>query len=165
MAQERGIRGSVDAADTKLVFGPWCTLTGGFVFTTVLFTWRSSRWVFFDQICIHQYDQDLKFKGIVSIGAFLKYSQNFLLVWDETFAGRMWCMLELAAFLTSHEDLQGKVYIRPTAMAPCILAIALALWVSRKANYILLIVWKHRLISSMFTLGGSHVNLSVQTLG
>eukprot|EP00438_Fugacium_kawagutii_P006333 Skav213288 [mRNA] locus=scaffold2236:91276:92331:- [translate_table: standard] len=86
--------------------------------------------VFLDQICIHQFDAKLKFEGIVSIGAILKYSEHFLLVWDATYAGRLWCILELAAFLRSHEDAEKRIYIRPTAMAPCVLGVGLGLWIS-----------------------------------
>eukprot|EP00438_Fugacium_kawagutii_P031728 Skav231804 [mRNA] locus=scaffold668:236322:237347:- [translate_table: standard] len=86
--------------------------------------------VFFDQICIHQLDAKLKLESIASIGAFLKYSEHFLLVWDATYAGRLWCILELAAFLRSHEDAEKKIYIRPTAMAPCVLAVGLGVWIS-----------------------------------
>eukprot|EP00439_Symbiodinium_sp_Y106_P018491 s423_g2.t1 len=86
--------------------------------------------VFVDQVCINQKDAELKKKGILSIGAFLKYSEQLLLVWDNTYAGRLWCLLELAAFLKSHEQLDEKVTIRLTAMAPCILGAAFALWAS-----------------------------------
>ena len=79
---------------------------------------------------IHQTDAELKDNGILSLGAFLKYSEQFLLVWDSTYAGRLYCLLELAAFLTSHERPQDKVTVRLTAMAPCILGLGLAMWAS-----------------------------------
>ena len=82
--EERGTRGGAEAEEVTLIYAPWCTLIGGLVFTILLFTWRSQRWVFFDQICIHQYDARLKMSGIVSIGSFLRYSKTLLLVWDET---------------------------------------------------------------------------------
>ncbi|CAE7454495.1 unnamed protein product [Symbiodinium sp. CCMP2592] len=114
----------------ELVFAPWCMLTAGFVFAAVLLLWRSTSRVFLDQVCIHQTDTELKGNGILSIGAFLKYSEQFLLVWDSTYAGRLWCLLELAAFLTSHERPREKVTVRLTAMAPCILGFGIALWAS-----------------------------------
>ena len=114
--------------DVTLIFAPWCTLTGGLVFTILLFAWRSQCWVFFDQICIHQYEAHLKTSGILSIGSFLKCSEKFLLVWDETYTQRLWCMLELAAFCSSHEQPEAKIRIRPTAMAPCVLAVAVSSW-------------------------------------
>ena len=113
-----------------LIFAPWCTLTGGLVFTILLFTWRSQCWVFFDQICIHQYDRRLKMSGLVSIGSFLKHSETLLLVWDETYSQRLWCMMELAAFFSSHEQPEAKIRIRPTSMAPCVLVMAIATWVA-----------------------------------
>ncbi|CAE7810910.1 unnamed protein product [Symbiodinium sp. CCMP2456] len=114
----------------ELVFAPWCMLTAGVVFAVVLVLWRSSRLVFFDRVCIHQTDAELKDNGILSIGAFLKNSEQFLLVWDSTYASRLWCLLELAAFLTSHERPHDKVTVRLTAMAPCILGLGLGMWAS-----------------------------------
>ncbi|CAE7661092.1 mask [Symbiodinium microadriaticum] len=114
----------------EMVFGPWCTLSAGLVFVVVLLLWKSRCLVFFDQICIDQTNPDQKTRGIIGIGAMVKYSQHFLLVWDCTYAGRLWCLLELAAFLKSHEQPEKKVTIRLTAMAPCILGIGFALWAS-----------------------------------
>ena len=114
----------------EMVFGPWCTLTAGLAFVVVLLLWKPRSLVFLDQVCINQKDAEQKKKGILSIGAFLKHSDQFLLVWDNTYARRLWCLLELAAFLKSHEQPDEKVTIRLTAMAPCILGSALALWAS-----------------------------------
>eukprot|EP00439_Symbiodinium_sp_Y106_P043392 s3211_g5.t1 len=51
---------------------------------------RASRTlVFLDQVCINQRDTEQKAKGIMSIGAFLKYSEQFLVIWDSTYAGRL----------------------------------------------------------------------------
>ena len=95
-------RGSGVDRTVEFILGPWCTLTGGLVFTLFLLTWKSNRVIFYDQICIHQTDPHLKREGILSIGAFLKHSDEFLLVWDDSYAGRLWCMLELAGYLKSH---------------------------------------------------------------
>ncbi|CAE7853237.1 unnamed protein product [Symbiodinium microadriaticum] len=124
---DRGTRGPVDRG-AELIFSPWCTLSGGLIFTVLLFAWRSKRLVFYDQICINQHNKELKTAGLLSIGAFLKQSEEFLLVWDDTYAARLWCILELAAFLKSHEHQQHKVQIRLAVMAPCVLGIAFALW-------------------------------------
>ncbi|CAE7945289.1 unnamed protein product, partial [Symbiodinium sp. KB8] len=122
-------RGSVDRT-VEFVLGPWCTLTGGLVFTLFLLTWKSNRVIFYDQICIHQTDPHLKREGILSIGAFLKHSDEFLLVWDDSYAGRLWCMLELAGYMKSHALKDLKVHVRIVAMAPCILGVGFALWAS-----------------------------------
>lgn len=111
-------------------FGPWCTATAGLVFLVVLLLGKPWSLIFLDQVCINQKNPEQKAKGIMSIGAFLKYSKELLVVWDKTYAGRLWCLLELAAFLTSHEEPGKKVTIRPTAMAPCILGFGVALWAS-----------------------------------
>ena len=115
---------------SEMVFGPWCTLIAGLVFVVVLLLWKSRCLVFFDQICIDQKNPHQKMRGIIGIGAMVKYSQHFLLVWDCTYARRLWCLLELAAFLKSHEQPENKVTIRLSAMAPCILGVGFALWAS-----------------------------------
>ncbi|CAE6945910.1 unnamed protein product [Symbiodinium natans] len=124
---ERGTRFVVDQG-AEQIFGTWCTLTGGLVFTVLLLTWRSKRRVFYDQMCIQQQNVILKTAGILSIGACLKHSDQLLIVWDDTYAARLWCMLELAAFLKSHELQEQKVQIRLAVMAPCILGVGFALW-------------------------------------
>ena len=123
-------RGSGVDRTVELILGPWCTLTGGLVFTLFLLTWKSNRVIFYDQICIHQTDPHLKREGILSIGAFLKHSDEFLLVWDDSYAGRLWCMLELAGYLKSHALKDLKLHVRIVAMAPCILGVGFALWAS-----------------------------------
>ncbi|CAE7546258.1 unnamed protein product, partial [Symbiodinium sp. CCMP2456] len=111
-------------------FGPWCTVTAGLVFLVVLLLGKPRSLVFLDQVCINQKDAEQKAKGIMSIGAFLKYSEQLLVVWDKTYGRRLWCLLELAGFLTSHEEPERKVTIRATAMAPCILGFGFAIWAS-----------------------------------
>jgi len=111
-------------------FAPWCTVTAGLIFLVVLLLGKPRSLVFLDQVCINQKNTEHKAKGVMSIGAFLKYSEKLLVVWDKTYAGRLWCMLELAAFLRSHEAPDDKVIIRPTAMAPCILGFGFAIWAS-----------------------------------
>ncbi|CAE7716527.1 unnamed protein product [Symbiodinium sp. CCMP2456] len=94
--------------ETMAVRAPWSALTAGFVFVVVLLQWKARSLVFLDRVCINQRDKVQKSKGILSIGAFLKCSDQFLLVWDSTFAGRLWL----------------------TAMAPCILGVGFANWAS-----------------------------------
>ena len=68
--------------------------------------------VYYENRGISQHNKHLKTAGILSLGAFLKQSEQFLLVWDNTYASRLWCILELAAFLKSHEHQEHKVQIR-----------------------------------------------------
>ena len=95
-----------------------------------LFLWRSHRLVFLDQVCINQTDQRLKGQALASIGAFLKYSDSFVLVWDTTYVHRLWCVIELGAYLTSHPSSERQLYVRPSALAPCVLSVSLGMWIS-----------------------------------
>ena len=87
----------------QIVLAPWSAIFGGLAFAITLFSWRCARSVFLDRICIHQTDANLKSEGIMSIGAFLKRSSSFLLVWDTTYVQRLWCLLELGAYMASHD--------------------------------------------------------------
>ena len=107
------------------LFGAWSLSVGLLVFCLTLLCWRSKTPVFLDRVCIHQHDAELKALGVLNIGACLKSSRKMLVLWDATFAGRLWCMFELAAYLKSRKDSNVELIIRPTAMAPICL-----LWMS-----------------------------------
>lgn len=103
---------------------PWSHLSGCLVAALVLFLWPARSRVFVDRICIHQEQQELKSKGILSIGGFIKHSRSMLVLWDPTYVGRLWCVFELAAFLKSQEQEPGKwLRVRPTFMGPWVLAV------------------------------------------
>mmetsp|Transcript_36016 Transcript_36016/g.99281 ORF Transcript_36016/g.99281 Transcript_36016/m.99281 type:complete len:656 (+) Transcript_36016:94-2061(+) len=104
----------------------WATLFGIIVFTVVLVFWRSSRKVFLDKVCIHQTDPELKKLGVEGIGVFLRYSRTMVVFWDPSYTTRLWCIYELAAFLSLMErserrsgagrdkrDRQRRLLIRP----------------------------------------------------
>eukprot|EP00438_Fugacium_kawagutii_P014819 Skav234793 [mRNA] locus=scaffold69:145638:146855:+ [translate_table: standard] len=103
---------------------PWAYSAGCVVSILCFFLWRASGSIFFDRICIHQLDQELKAKGILSIGGFIKQSQNMMVVWDSSYVERLWCVFELAAFLKSQDEEPSKqLWVRPTFLAPCTLAV------------------------------------------
>ena len=47
--------------------------------------------------------QDLKCAGMLSLAGILKRSDTLLVLWDATYAQRLWCLLEFAAFLKSKQ--------------------------------------------------------------
>eukprot|EP00438_Fugacium_kawagutii_P030242 Skav219535 [mRNA] locus=scaffold30:795072:796496:- [translate_table: standard] len=103
---------------------PWAHSAGCLVSGLSFFLWRASGSIFFDRICIHQHDEELKWKSLVSIGGFIKQSQNMLVLWDATYVERLWCIFELAAFLKSQDEEPSKrLWVRPTFLAPCTLAL------------------------------------------
>eukprot|EP00438_Fugacium_kawagutii_P029235 Skav229570 [mRNA] locus=scaffold568:670992:672521:+ [translate_table: standard] len=101
---------------------PWAFSAGCVVSILCFFLWPAPGSIFFDRICIHQLDQELKAKGILSIGGFIKHSQNMMVVWDTTYVERLWCVFELAAFLKSQGP-SKELRVRPTFLAPCTLAV------------------------------------------
>ncbi|CAK9008320.1 unnamed protein product [Durusdinium trenchii] len=105
---------------------------------------------------------DVQAAGLVSMGAFLKNSEKFLLLWDDTYVSRLWCMLEFAAFLKSHGPAaEESIVIRPMITAPCMLGfvlgtvLTLAIWVSvpRLTIPILLLIFATRLVGFYLAAG------------
>ncbi|CAE7358451.1 unnamed protein product [Symbiodinium natans] len=110
-------------------FLPCCAVSGLVSFILVLLLWRPQTQVFVDRICIHQQDPALKAEGIFNMGGILKHSSSILVMFDRSWAERLWCVYELAAFIKSHEDdPQAQVLVRPTALAPgsCIALLTVA---------------------------------------
>ncbi|CAE7227258.1 unnamed protein product [Symbiodinium sp. CCMP2592] len=92
--------------------------SAGLVVTGMTFLfWQSRREVFLDNICIHQVDERLKLEGVLNVAALVKRSKSMLVCWDTTYIRRLWCVLEIAAFLQSHEE-DAPLHIRPVTWAP-----------------------------------------------
>ena len=72
----------------------WCSFVGSASYLLTLIFWRRSELVFVDRCCIHQTNRQLKAEGLVSLGAIIKSSDALLVLWDPTYAQRLWCMLE-----------------------------------------------------------------------
>lgn len=98
----------------------WSTLAGIVLSSLTFLTWPSRRRVFLDRICIHQKDERLKAEGMLNLAALLKHSQSMLVCWDPSYVRRMWCTVELAAYLKCHPD--GRLTIRPVSWGPCTIA-------------------------------------------
>ncbi|CAK9014805.1 unnamed protein product [Durusdinium trenchii] len=88
-------------------FSFWCSVVGMTLGLSTLIFWRSHRLVFVDRMCINQFDGRMKAEGIMNIGAMLKASKSLLVVWDESYADRLWCIFELAAFLKAHPEVSS----------------------------------------------------------
>ncbi|CAJ1363882.1 unnamed protein product [Effrenium voratum] len=54
----------------------------------------------------------------MNMGGLLKNSESLLVMWDSTYAERLWCVFELAAYLKSHEDSSCKLMVRPVLLGP-----------------------------------------------
>lgn len=104
------MRESPDRPEPRYL-GPWCLTLGTLTLLLVLLLRRPQDQVFFDRLCINQYDAREKTLGIMSLGACLKHSKKLMILWDETLCQRLWCVFELAAFLKTHEN--GDLLIQP----------------------------------------------------
>ncbi|CAK8987478.1 unnamed protein product [Durusdinium trenchii] len=95
----------------------WCCCVGLILWLMTFVFWRSRSTVFVDRMCINQFDLRMKAEGILNIGAVLKASKSLLVVWDESYADRLWCMFEIAAFLKAHPEAVAEkpemVQVRP----------------------------------------------------
>eukprot|EP00933_Yihiella_yeosuensis_P060405 TRINITY_DN6311_c0_g1_i1.p1 TRINITY_DN6311_c0_g1~~TRINITY_DN6311_c0_g1_i1.p1 ORF type:complete len:795 (+),score=105.05 TRINITY_DN6311_c0_g1_i1:82-2466(+) len=140
----------------------WCSILGLMTFCIVLVLWRPSDRVFLDKVCIHQKDPKRKKDGVESIGAFLLHSDTMLVLWDPSYATRLWCVFEMAAFAWAHRDyLQNRVQIRPIIFAPVYVGLVVTAVVSwwvilylPKADHVALLA--HPLIFSVCILLGMH---------
>ena len=54
--------------------------------------WRSRVKVFLDVCCIDQVNVTNKQKGIMSLGGILNSCKTLLILWDETYIERLWCV-------------------------------------------------------------------------
>lgn len=61
--------------------------------------WKS-RQVFLDRLCISQEDEVLKRQGILGLPSFLHRSQRLTILWSSEWSSRLWCVFELATFLS-----------------------------------------------------------------
>ena len=92
-------------------------------FLTLLF-WRSRKKVFLDGICISNTDMALKTEAICSLAGMLDKSRSMLVLWDASFAERLWCIFEIAAFLKSKEGRrERRLVVCPTLTGPASFAV------------------------------------------
>jgi len=75
---------------------------------------RRQTMVFLDKLCIHQKDDKMKEKGILGLGAFVRRSDNLLVLWSKNYFNRLWCAYEMGCFLSRE---RGQVEILPVNVA------------------------------------------------
>ena len=98
--------GTMTLASTfvQVQYCPLCSLLACIVLPAALFTAhrvspsaRRAR-LFLDVSCINQSDHEQKMAGIAALGAILDRSETMLVLSDDTYWSRSWCLFELAAF-------------------------------------------------------------------
>ena len=52
--------------------------------------WHRERY-WFDKLCVHQHDPEMKNRAICSLPLFVMNSRRLLVLWDESYFERLWC--------------------------------------------------------------------------
>ncbi|CAE7600090.1 Rai14 [Symbiodinium sp. CCMP2592] len=95
----------------------WCLSFGCIAYSLTMLLWRPRELVFVDRVCISQVDPKLQAEGTFSLGAILKRTDTLLVLWDPSWARRLWCVYELAAFIRSRTPGEKpRIIIRPTIL-------------------------------------------------
>ena len=81
--------------------------------------------VFFDKLCINQFDPQEKEKGILGLGAFAMRSKQVLVLWSPEYFNRLWCSFEIACFLSP--VYKGTVQFL-SVKGSCVLFLTSILW-------------------------------------
>ncbi|CAJ1375237.1 unnamed protein product [Effrenium voratum] len=105
-----------DFEGARIAFSVWSLPFGAAGAAVGLVAWRAPRRVFFDRLCVDEADRRLQFEAIVSLPGILQRSDSLLVLWDPIWPSRLWCIFELAAFLSLNK---GPPRVFPTMMGPC----------------------------------------------
>eukprot|EP00928_Gymnodinium_smaydae_P082520 TRINITY_DN65859_c0_g1_i1.p1 TRINITY_DN65859_c0_g1~~TRINITY_DN65859_c0_g1_i1.p1 ORF type:complete len:534 (-),score=42.93 TRINITY_DN65859_c0_g1_i1:295-1896(-) len=93
-------------------YSPLCLTVGTLTFLLILETWHrmpaflngnKNTSIFFDKLCVHQYDHELKLAGINSFAAVIAKSERIILLWSGKYFQRLWCTLEIAALVHKYK--------------------------------------------------------------
>ena len=94
--------------------------------TASVFVWLAAqrrRSYFVDAACIHQTNQALKTQGIRHLAGFVAMSSQLVVLWDEHYFSRLWCVYELAMYRAIHPN-------RPVTFLPLRSAVLFGVTVS-----------------------------------
>lgn len=92
----------------------WALGAGAGTFLAVAAFWQSRKRIFLDKACIEQNDPERKQQGVACIGAFLYCSQKMVVLWDPSYATRLWCIFEMAAFAWANDrNVTDRIVVRP----------------------------------------------------
>ncbi|CAK9106397.1 unnamed protein product [Durusdinium trenchii] len=100
--------------------GAWSLSLGLISYVSVLLLRRPREGVFLDRCCVNQVDDAEKMEGLINMCACRKHSKKLLVIWDQTYCRRLWCIFEMAAFLKTHS--LGGLLVQPLYMASFVLA-------------------------------------------
>ncbi|CAK9040717.1 Uncharacterized protein SCF082_LOCUS23620 [Durusdinium trenchii] len=92
-----------------IIISGWVSLVIGLMVSPYLPL--RTTFCFFDIASIHQSDEDLKERGIYSIGGFLSVSNELRILWSRPYFSRLWCLFEIAAFRKANP--RGQIVFKP----------------------------------------------------
>ena len=124
----------------------WSSALGVAGTILTLACWKSRKEVFLDRICISQTDGGLKTEAICSLAGILNKSESMLVLWDASFAERLWCVFEIAAFLKSKEHRDRPLVVCPTLTGP----VSCAVFATATIAFIPVLVLPERLEGALF---------------
>ena len=81
----------------------------------LLLAMQRTRTYFVDAACIHQTNRALKTQGIRHLAGYVAMSSKLLVLWDENYFNRLWCVYELAMFQAIHPN--RPVFFLPLQIA------------------------------------------------
>ena len=90
-----------------LIASPWEYVAGLIAATASVFVWLAAqrqRSYFVDAACIHQTNRALKTQGIRHLAGFVAMSSQLVVLWDEHYFSRLWCVYELAMYRAIHPN-------------------------------------------------------------
>eukprot|EP00435_Cladocopium_sp_Y103_P069394 s64_g33.t1 len=122
----------------------WAICMGYLTFIVLLLFWQNIRDVcrkpklaFMDKLTIPQEDEKLKEQCILGLAGFLQRSDKLVILWSESYIGRVWCVYEFAAFTRMHSE---KAHVQAVPVAfPLLLLLHAAWWLA--VNLVIYVVW------------------------
>ena len=89
----------------------WLVSIGYLTFALFFLFWQHIRDIFWapklaflDKLCIPQDDEEVKEKCILGLAGFLKRSGKLVILFSESYIGRLWCIYEITAFMRMHSS-------------------------------------------------------------
>ena len=89
----------------------WLVSIGYLTFAEFFLFWQHIRDIFWapklaflDKLCIPQDDEEVKEKCILGLAGFLQRSGKLLILFSDSYIGRLWCIYEITAFMRMHSS-------------------------------------------------------------
>eukprot|EP00440_Ansanella_granifera_P032467 gb/GFBE01035227.1/.p1 GENE.gb/GFBE01035227.1/~~gb/GFBE01035227.1/.p1 ORF type:complete len:571 (+),score=99.62 gb/GFBE01035227.1/:1-1713(+) len=109
--------------------------------------------LFLDQACINQDNDQLKRQGIAGLPYFLRKSKSLLILWTPQYFSRLWCVFELAAYMHVHRgNVSFTVDVCAVYAEVTLLRLFFAYWIASLSFLLAMVVFsgsQGKLLASM----------------